>query len=218
MNSSDLEFPYYLVDIDGTLTQYKPGSLDRLVHGNFLFPIISDMMVERGWEREKAEAAILELTQRVIYWDYTDFLSEFRLPAQECHQRFRQWHLENMLPCDDGVALVRKLHAKGATLFIMSNNPYVGCVFKLQVAGLAEDNFASPYFARIFGTNLLRGCKNDPEVWYRALAQIPAPPEEICVIGDNPYDDREVPASCGIPNSIILDRTTIVRGIDKDEE
>ena len=76
----------------------------------------------------------------------------------------------------------------------MSNNPYVGCMFKLQAAGLASNEFSSPYFRRVFGTNVLRGCKGSTEVWKRALAQIPADPKEIGVIGDNPKEDGETAA------------------------
>lgn len=215
MNISDCK--YFLVDIDGTLTRYRDGAISNLLHGNFLFPIIRDLMVESGWKQKKAEQDILEYSNTNIFWDYPDFIAEFKLPVCEAFQRFRQWHSENILPCEDGVALVKKLYAEDRKLFIMSNNPYNGCLFKLQVAGLADNDFQSPYFERIFGTNILLGCKFVPEVWERACARIPADKSEICVIGDNPKEDRDIPAVCGIPHCIILNRSEIIRGIDQDK-
>lgn len=167
---------YYLVDIDGTLTDYMAGSVtsDKMLHGNFLFPIIRDMMVERGWDEQIASASIYEAAERIVFWDYTDFVAEFELPAKEAIERMRQWHFDNLLCYPETVEFIKKLSSQGKQLFIMSNNPYVGCMFKLQAAGLASNEFSSPYFRRVFGTNVLRGCKGSTEVWKRALAQIPA--------------------------------------------
>lgn len=209
---------YYLVDIDGTLTDYRPGANFELLHGNFLFPIIRDMMVEEGWERRKAEKAIFKLIQEEIFWDYSDFISAFSLPPAETFAKCRQWHKENILPYLEMVKLVRRLAKEGYTLLIMSNNPYLGCVFKLQAAGLAEDDFSSSYFARILGTNLLRGCKSDPAVWKRALAQIPAPASKVGVIGDNPVEDGEIPRSLGISDTIILPRGGIPKATSLTEK
>jgi len=201
----EFKLKYYLVDLDGTLTDYRPGALapERLLGGNFLFPIFRDMMVERGFQRGEAEARIVQLARDVVYWDYTDFIVEFELPVEEAHRRLRAWHRENLLVYDKTVELVRRLSQDGRKLFVMSNNPYLGCLMKLEAAGLA-DAFSAPCFSRVFGTNLLRGCKNDPEVWRRALSQIPAPVSEIGVIGDNPVEDGELPRSLGIGESVIL--------------
>jgi FMN phosphatase YigB (HAD superfamily) len=207
---------YYLVDIDGTITDYRAGSVtpDKMLHGNFLFPIIRDMMLERGWEKQKAETAIYELAERIVFWDYTDFIAEFKLPVKEAIERMRQWHFDNLFAYPETVDLVKKLKKDGKQLFVMSNNPYIGCVFKLQAAGLADDDFASPYFKRIFGTNILRGCKCVPDVWKRAFAQIPADISEIGVIGDNPKEDGELPRSLGVIETIIIPRAVIAHGVE----
>ena len=204
---------YYLVDIDGTITDYRPGALapEKLVGGNFLFPIFRDLMVERGWDKLEAEARIIQLTRDVVYWDYTDFMVEFDLPVAETYQRLRAWHRENLFVYERTVELLRHLHQGGRKLFVMSNNPYVGCLLKLEAAGLA-DTFSAPCFTRVFGTNLLRGCKNDPEVWKRALAQIPAPRDEIGTIGDNPLDDGELPRSLGVGETVIIPRDSLAPG------
>lgn len=212
MNIPDCNF--FLVDIDGTLTKCREDTEYELLYGNFLFPVIRDLMLESGWEKKKAEDAILELSNTNIFWDYPDFIAEFNLPVQEAFRRFRQWHTANIRLCGDGISLVRHLHSLGRKLFIMSNNPYIGCLLKLQAAGLAENDFQSPYFERIFGTNILRGCKDVPEVWKRALALIPADRSDICTVGDNPEEDGEIPGKCGIGNRIILPRKRIEHGIE----
>lgn len=211
---------YYLVDIDGTLTDYRPGacSPEKLLHRNFLFPVIRDLMVEQGWDRTAAEKAIFEVAERVVFWDYTDYIAEFNLPAKEAFRRMRRWHTENLIVYQDAVRLVKKLAGEGKRLFVMSNNPYMGCLFKLQAAGLAEDDFSSPHFRRIFGTNILRGCKCDPNVWKRALAQIPADAPEIGVIGDNPKEDDALPRSLGVKETHIIPRAAIARGIDRERK
>lgn len=204
---------YYLVDIDGTLTNYRNRNVE-LLHGNFLFPVIRDLMVENGWRREHAIEAIYQLAEEVIFWDYPDFIAEFKLPVEKSFRQMRQWHLENIIAYEKTVQLIKRLAAEGKNLFIMSNNPYMGCLFKLQAAGLADNDFHSPYFKRIFGTNILRGCKHDQQVWQRALALIPALPSQIGVIGDNPKEDGEIPRSCGISDIIIIPQTQMVCGIE----
>lgn len=206
---------YYLVDIDGTLTDYHPKKTFEFLHGNFIFPIIRDMMVENGCEKGEAELRIAEFSEREKYWDYSDFVAEFGLSAPDAFHRMKQWHEENVIPYKETVDLIRKLAFEGRSLFIMSNNPYLGCLFKLQAAGLAENDFSSSYFQRIFGTNILRGCKSDPQVWKRAFAQIPVPVSRIGVIGDNPVEDRDIPRSLGVCDTILIRREKIVRGIDK---
>jgi len=207
---------YYLVDIDGTLTTYRDGACapEKLLHGNFLFPIIHEMMVKRGWESRAAEDAIWELAERIVFWDYTDFISEFKLPVKETFERLRQWHFDNLMVYEENVELVKRLFKEGKKLFVMSNNPYVGCMFKLQATGLADNDFFSPYFQRVFGTNLLRGCKGNPDVWSRAFAQIPADISEIGVIGDNPEEDGEIPRSLGVCETVIIPQAEIIHGIE----
>ncbi len=216
----NFESQYYFVDIDGTLTNYRSGSIspDKMLHGNFLFPVIREMMLECGWEKQKAEDAILELVTRIQFWDYTDFIAEFELPVVKTFEQMRQWHFDNLTIYPETVELVKQLVCDGKQLFVMSNNPYVGCMFKLQVAGLADDDFSSPYFRRVFGTVALRGCKSVPEVWKRAISQIPADVSEIGVIGDNPREDGEIPRSLGIKDTVIIPRPEIAHGIENTQK
>ncbi|MCI6288517.1 MAG: hypothetical protein MR727_07245 [Lentisphaeria bacterium] len=208
---------FFLVDLDGTLSAYREGALlpDKLFLGNFLFPVIRDQMMKNGWKRNEAENAIRKLTEENIFWDYSDFIAEFNLPISETLMLMLKWHQENIVPCNDGIACIKRLHAAGKKLFVMSNNPYLGCLFKLQAVGLADNFFSSPYFCRIFGTNVLRGCKSQLAVWKRALAQIPASPEDVCVIGDNPREDRDIPEKCGILSTHLFIRDKIIHGVER---
>ena len=194
---------HFLVDIDGTITDYKPSAMrpDALLAGNFLFPIIRDMLVEHGWDYEKAGMAVSDETERNIYWDYSDLIDKFKIPQMETFSRMRQWHYNNLTYYEDMVETVKELAARGKNLSIISNNPYWGCRFKLEIAGLEQQ-----YFKQILGTNIVKGCKNSSEVWQRALSKLSISPEKIATIGDNPVEDGEIPQSCGVGYSFILNR------------
>lgn len=209
---------YYIFDIDGTLTRYRETvKAENFLHRNFLFPVLRDMMVERGMGRKEAEDGILQVTEQIVYWDYTDIVSAFGLPAKEAYERMWEWHRNNLEPYHDAVEMAKRLFKAGKPLFIVSNNPYSGCCMKLRVCGLA-DEFGSSWFRRILGTDRLRGCKCEPGVWQRAVDQIPVDPAEICVIGDNPLEDGELPRRCGVGKTILLPRGKCLRGIDYENE
>ena len=207
------DVPYYIFDIDGTLTRYADFDPASFLHGNFLFPILRDLMVERGTDRADAESAILRETEANVFWDYCDLVSAFGLPAPEAYRRFRAWHARHIAPWDDAVALARELRRAGKRLFVVSNNPVTGCLLKLQAAGLADDT-GSDVFSRVLGTNVLRGCKGAPGVWRRALDRLAVDPALVCTIGDNPVEDAELPRRCGVRASFLFDRGRIERGID----
>ena len=197
--------PYYIFDIDGTLTRYVDYESSAFLHGNFLFPIVRDMMVEKGRDPEEAAAAILRETQENVFWDYCDFVSAFGLDAPEAYRRFRAWHARHIAPHDDAVALARRLRAAGKRLFVVSNNPFTGCLMKLQACGLADDT-GTDVFDQILGTNRLHGCKGAPGVWRRALDCLAVDPALVCTVGDNPVEDGELPRRCGVGASYIFPR------------
>ena len=203
--------PFYVFDIDGTLSRYVDVDPSSFLHGNFLFPILRDMMVEGGMGREEAEAAILHETEENVFWDYCDFVTAFGLDAPEAFRRFREWHRRHIAPHADAVELARRLHASGRRLFVVSNNPFTGCLMKLQACGLADDT-GTDIFSRILGTDKLRGCKGAPGVWRRALDQLAIDPALICTVGDNPVEDAELPKRCGVGASFLFDRGRIAPG------
>ena len=207
------DLPFYVFDIDGTLTRYVGVDPASFLHGNFLFPIVRDLMVERGADPDEAAAAILRETETNVYWDYCDLVSAFGLPAPEAYRRFRAWHAAHVAPHEDAVALARELKDAGKRLFVVSNNPFTGCLMKLQAAGLADDT-GSDVFSQILGTNALRGCKGAPGVWQRAFDRLAVDPALVCTVGDNPVEDRDLPRACGAGACYLFDRGKIERGID----
>ncbi len=202
----------YIFDIDGTLTHYVDLNPATFLHDNFLFPIFRDMLVSQGYSRCEAEDGIAEIIRNVPFWDYPDFISAFKLPAMKVWERLWAWHLEHTASYDDAVSLVHTLHDAGKPLFIVSNNPYTGCLMKLRRCGLA-DEFGSPIFRRIIGTDKLRGCKGEDGVWQRAIDQIPCDPAKICMVGDNPTEDGEIPRACGVAHFFLFARANHSAGI-----
>lgn len=199
---------YFFIDIDGTITDNNPEKKypeEKLVWGNSIFGVIRDVMVEEGWSFEEAKKSIEEYADRIIWWDYPDILAEFNLPVEKTWERIYQWHYEYKIVCWDTVELIKELYKRGKNLFIVSNNPIVGCLLNLKVAGLG-DITGSKYFKRILGANILRGQKHQIELWKKAVAQIGIEAKKIVNIGDNIKEDGEIPLKIGLKMCFIIRR------------
>ncbi|MFV0416414.1 MAG: HAD family hydrolase [Chthoniobacterales bacterium] len=202
-----------MIDIDATITNNKKGSCQispEYPLNNAIFSVIADFLCARGETLEAVENALHEHVQTNIYWDYPDFLKAFDLPEKEVWERIIAWHNEHLEPYADAVSMVKQLHAAGMPLFIISNNPYSGCLLKLQRAGLATLD-GSDYFRKIFGTNVCNGGKWSIDFWKRCLDQTGFAPSQIAVIGDNPKEDGEFPRSLGVETVFLVDRKREIR-------
>lgn len=199
---------HFFFDIDGTITGYRPGALDagRLLEGNFLFPIIRDMLVERGVSPGDAAAMIRREAAENVFWCYGDFVRKFGLAQLAAAERFRVWHRENLDAFPDTVELIRSLAAEQTPLYIVSNNPVDGCRMKLERAGLAPELFRG-----LFGTDVMKGCKHLTTSWERALNLAGVPPEDAVTVGDDVKEDGIVPRSCGVGACVILERGASLR-------
>jgi FMN phosphatase YigB (HAD superfamily) len=198
----------FFLDIDGTITDLRTGKAlmeSQLVAKNPVFGVIRDTMVEEGWKPEEAKKKIEDYADKVIWWDYPDFIAEFGLPHNKTWQRIYDWHSEYLMVYEDAVELIKSLHSKGKNLFIVSNNPIVACLLKLKRAQLG-DITGSPYFKRILGANILRGQKHQKQLWEKAIAQIGINPVEIANIGDDENQDGDVPISAGIAKAFLVKR------------
>lgn len=201
---------YFFIDIDGTITDNNPEKKypeEKLVWGNPIFGVIRDVMVEEGWSSEEAKKSIEEYADRIVWWDYPDILAEFNLPVEKTWERIYQWHYEYKIVYWDTVELIKELYKRGKNLFIVSNNPIVGCLLNLKVAGLG-DITGSKYFKRILGANILRGQKYQIELWKKAVAQIGIEAKKIVNIGDNIKEDGEIPLKIGLKMCFIIRRDT----------
>ncbi len=210
---------YFFVDIDGTITDNNPGKRypeEKLVWRNPIFGVIRDVMAEEGYRPEEAKKKIEEYADKIIWWDYPDFVAEFNLPLEKTWERIYRWHKEYLSVYQDTVDLIKKLHGKKKNLFVVSNNPVVGCLLKLKRAGLG-DITGTPYFKRILGANILRGQKSQKELWKRAIAHIGIPPEKIAIVGDNLTEDAKIPFTTGIKKAFIILRGDVNDNLIKDK-
>ncbi len=206
---ASLAIEHVVVDIDETLTGDKPGVAQlhpRHLNGNVLFDILRDCAVENGVSPETASALLLDCIRQHVFWDYSDLIEALALPSEPTWARLADWHDRNLRAFDDGVQMVRRLHAAGFPLSISSNNPLAGCLLKLRSAGLA-DLASSPYFEQIFGSNVLMGQKNAPHWWPDLQKALGVPPERILVVGDNPKDDMQMPRAAGFRHFVLVDRS-----------
>ncbi|HMP75096.1 MAG TPA: HAD family hydrolase [Kiritimatiellia bacterium] len=198
-----------LIDIDGTLTDDRavPQIDPRHPLGNALFAILVDELQAGGRRAEDAVRDLHAFTVEHVFWDYGDYIPHFGLDAARVWARFRAWHAEHIHAWPDGVAMVRALHRRGHPLHVISNNPLTGCLLKLEVAGLGSLT-GSPWFGRIFASNLARGQKGRPEFWARALAGADLSPDRVVVVGNDRREDYEVPRTLGVGRVFLVDRAT----------
>ena len=201
-----LEVNTILCDIDATVTDvYAEHS-----HADFraeVFDIFARGIGSRRKITLDGARLVLEdfANNLMVWWDYPDFINYFELDPVVIWSEMRQVHRNMLYVYEDAVEMVKYLHSLKKNLYIVSNNPVTGCLLKLEIAGLAELG-GTPYFKRIFGTNVTRGMKSQVPMWKRIIASLGVPASEILVIGDNLKEDFEVPHSAGIGNSIIVDR------------
>ena len=207
MNFEEQPSFHFLFDIDGTLTRYRTHALDRLYQNNFLFPLICDFAVQKGYSRNKCEGLITEVMHQHPYWDYPDFIQHLKLPMRPVLELFRKWHRENLDVYPDTIYLIRKLQKKGITISIISNNPLLGCLLKLECCGFADALLRTSCFRHILSTDLVHGCKNDRNVWKRAVEHLCLPENAVSImVGDNLLEDGILPGECNIDFSYILNR------------
>jgi len=195
-----------LCDIDSTITDIKPG----LFGGDFregVFQMLSRHIARRMGIAEPAARETLDTfaNNLLIWWDYPDFINHFRLDARAVWNDMRRLHSESLFVHEDAVEMVKWLKSAGKEVHIVSNNPITGCLMKLERAGLAELT-GTPYFKRVFGTNVTRGMKSLPSVWRWIIASLDANPEDVLTIGDSVKEDCDAPAKAGISKTIIVDR------------
>jgi len=197
----------FFIDIDGTIVfdGQRRQIGEKYPLGNAIFEIIHAAMVERGMKSEIASAKLKSYAEQHVFWDYPDFIQAFNLPEQQIGQRITDWHNANLSVHPDAVQAITALHAKGHRLFIISNNPYTGCLLKLQRAGLGNGR-NSPFFEDIFSSDRLRGQKSSPAYWREAIRRSGIPPENIAVIGDHPDEDGRIPKNAGIGHIFLIDR------------
>ena len=206
-----LKEQHFLIDIDGTITRYRETAKrpeSTLFHNCFL-PVIRDLMLSRGWDREAAGKALFESVNNVLRWDYGELLRKFRVPREEAEMAMRRRHEEMLDVWPDTVDLIRHLHSAGAHLYIISNNPYWGCRWKLQRA-----NLNTTVFEHIFSTDHTGGCKSLDYVWEFVLARIGAEPDRINTLGDDPREDGILPLSMGAGRAFILARRKTEKNAD----
>ena len=195
-----------LCDIDATVTDVYPEH-SHAIFRDSIFNIFSRHIARRRKiGLDEAHCVLNDFADNLmVWWDYPDFITNFDLDPIAVWKEMRQVHQDMLYVYEDAVEMVKHLHSLGKNLYIVSNNPVTGCFLKLEAAGLANLS-RTPYFKRIFGTNVTHGMKSQVQMWKRIVANLGVDPSEIVIIGDSLKEDFEVPHSAGIGNTIIVDR------------
>lgn len=208
---SSVERPHVLFDIDGTLTDDVgiPQIDSRYVMGNALFELFTDRLAEQGMPRIEASRALHAYAEEKRFWDYDDFVHKFNIPEPEIWDALTDWHRKNLHIYEDGLHLVHRLFEQGVPLHIVSNNPRIGCLLKLEAAGLGTLK-KSGYFREIFCSNQQCGQKHDVRFWERILSSSGLDPAQTVIVGNNLHEDYEVPSRLGFYGSFIVDRENML--------
>lgn len=197
-----------LFDIDATIVDPWPGR-DNPAEPQPVLDIMARELAARDRKPfSQAQATIKEFADTLTWWDYPDFIAEFALDPARVWPKVRAWHNEALLVHDDAVACVQALSQMGRQLAIVSNNPVVGCLLKLERAGLGTLS-GTPHFSRIFGSNVLRGQKSVPAFWQRCLCHLDIPGADILMVGDHAHEDIAVPRSQGVEHFALIDRDAV---------
>ena len=191
-----------LIDIDGTMTQFKPG-VDP--NTSSLMSVLKRAGVELGGLSAEESAARVKKTQGAIrWWHWSDFIIALGLNAKAFWQyayEIESEYIEATGP--DIKEALERLRNAGVLLYISSNNPSSGILHKMRIAGVA-DIHGTTLFHQLLGVTELQVMKWDKLYWQKVLAHTALDGDELAVLGDNPKDDYEVPQSAGIAGSDVL--------------
>lgn len=194
----------FLVDIDNTITKPAPPfftAAHPLFGNNFVLLTLHREMVRHGYAPNQAENLLHRHTWNVLRWDYSEIIHKYGLPWQETLAAVHEAHHTMLDVYEDTVTLLRELHRHGFNLNIISNNPWWGCRWKIERAGLDPG-----IFNQIFSTDIMGGCKSNPEVWEFALPRLGVPMADVITIGDDLKEDCLIPQAKGVGRSFVLKR------------
>tara|TARA_R100000027_G_scaffold67481_1_gene66454 strand:- start:12513 stop:13178 length:666 start_codon:yes stop_codon:yes gene_type:complete len=193
-------------DIDGTLIDERvPGAQihPRHLGGNYLLELLARYGAQHS---EKAESEILDYIKENLFWDYDDIIVEFGLDYDRVMASMREWHLGEFVVLWDRVRLLHELYRRGYQIQVISNNPYMGCLMKLELAEIVGSNGIG-LLSGVHGSNNGLGQKHDPAFWRRVLELTGVPAGHMAMIGDNPLEDSYVPLQAGFGQAIIVQDT-----------
>ncbi|NQU39866.1 MAG: HAD family hydrolase [Lentisphaerae bacterium] len=195
-----------LFDIDAMIVDPVPGGEDPSEQRPLLAIIAHALAARDGIPYSHARAMVETFADDLVWWDYPDFIAAFNLDPTLVWPAIRTWHRANLFVHDDAVACVEALAEAGYPMAIVSNNPVVGCLLKLERAGLGTLG-GTPHFSRLFGSNILRGQKSAPAFWQRCLCHLDVPAMDLLMVGDHPHEDCEVPRSQGVGHFALINRS-----------
>ncbi len=106
---------------------------------------------------------------------------------------------------DDVRKLIIYLKERNYLLFVTSNNSMSRSLAVLTTAGLADWE-TSRYFSRVFSPQSTGFNKRQTGFYEKVIEESSLGTDDIIMLGDDAYCDREVPANAGIGMSIIVNR------------
>jgi len=175
------QFPHYIFDLDGTLTDSS-------------IPICAGLV--RSLEEVGISGIKPEETRHWIGRPLTEIFDSYLLHHQErtadtetfaiMLQAYREGH-DALFPQDvkiypQALETLAKLRERGATIAVATTKYQEAAEFVVHGLGIAD------YVDQICGTDLGKPVKPDPFIIHLALEKLEAAPEETLVVGDTDAD------------------------------
>jgi FMN phosphatase YigB (HAD superfamily) len=191
-----------LVDLDQTLVQDReqPQIASRYLLSNILFDILIAEASLQGVDAKETKSKIEQHAKQKVFWDYPEFIEILNLDPDPVLAAWQKWHETGLEPIEPNVRWVKQRIRDHHAVHVCSNNPHQGCIMKVNACGIDENEIGE-----VFGAN--RGCgqKHDAEFWKRSLSSVGIEAGDVTMIGDNRFEDYEVPSEAGIRSFILLD-------------
>jgi len=200
MGSNNIEFNVktIFVDIDATLTDLKPGTVND---SDPLAELVAKKngitMDEARRRKKKAEDSVPEMVGGI--WPF-GILDELKVSEEELWEAYQADAKEKLFMHSDAKRFLLGLNKRypNVKVYTATTNPRLIIYAKLAVAGLANKE-GSPYLDDAFGgEEIYSGGKVCPEFYTALLEKTDSDPETTLMVGDHPEMDLALAKAAGI--------------------
>ena len=215
----DLRIRTVLVDIDGTLTDPKPG-MPELPHVDIFLKLVAeanDVSLEKA-ERLVSEtvASVGDLTKFFFPYGISERLGVFEDALWTAFAADAKKRLIMHSDAKNFLENLKKRHPD-VKVFTATTNPRMIIFAKLALEGLA-DRYGSPYLDGAFGgEEVYPGGKVCAEFFRAILRRVGADPETTLMVGDHPKYDLEFAKFAGISRIVLARREQTMESVVEED-
>jgi len=183
-------YDFYLFDADGTLFETT-----ELIYRCFVYTL--GKYADKEVPREKIIASIGLTLRKQLEHHIGSLTDEEFNTIQADHMKYQMSiYQDHLAPCPGVPEAIRKLHASGKPLAIVTSRKITSLSCFLRETGIFD------FFRVIVTPDETEKHKPHPEPALKALELLDAPPEKTLFIGDAPFD-IECGNSAGVDTALV---------------